>query len=187
MAILALKVPYEVGRLLNTIEVPGEKVPLHEYHVTLLYLGKEVPLPTLGKIVVAVAQVAESFRPFTCSLDHITNFPEGDDGFPTICPVSSEGVHILNEELKEALDEHEVEYSKKFPEFNPHVTLSYAPDEMERKDFRHALDWTCYEMTLWGGDHGDERLATTYPFAMMKGMVASANLVKMAREATAPR
>jgi len=179
MSFIGIKVPHEVGRLLHTIEVPGEKVPLHEFHVTLLYLGKEVPIETLGKAIVAAAEVAESYRPFRCTLTQTSSFPKGDDGVPIICPVDSPELHELNTQLKAAFDAAGVDYSKKFPDYKPHVTLAYS-DEVTADTLFGPLEWSAYEMVLWGGDAGDERLATNFPFALPTTVATNQQLVRLA-------
>lgn len=179
MAFIGLKCPHEVGRLLHGIEVPGEKVPVDEYHVTLLYLGKDVPIETLGKAIVAAAEVAAAQKPFRCTLTHVTSFPKNDDGVPIICPVASPDLHELNDKLKKKFDGAGVSYSKKFPEYKPHLTLAYADSTPTEEEFG-PLEWSAYEMVLWGGDAGDERLATNFPFSMPVKVATNQNLVRLA-------
>lgn len=178
MSFIGLKAPHEVGRLLHAVDVPGSKLPITEYHVTLLYLGKDVPIEVIGKAIVAAADVAAGAKPFRCTLTHATSFPENEDGVPIICPVTSPELHDLNTTLKAAFDAAGVEYSKRYPEYKPHLTLSYADEAVEDQDFG-PLEWSAYEMVLWGGDAGDERLATNFPFAMPPRVATTQNLVRM--------
>jgi RNA 2',3'-cyclic 3'-phosphodiesterase len=165
MSFIGVRVPHEVARLLDQVKVPGECVPTHEKHITVLYLGKEVPLEQVGHAVVAAAEIASKVTPFRCTVESYTCFPKGDDGVPIISPVISPELHTLNETLKKAFDEANVTYSKKFPEYKPHVTLSYATEPVDTQPMG-PLEWSVYEMVLWGGDAGDDRLAVTFPFAM---------------------
>jgi len=178
MSFIGLKCPHEVGRLLHAVEVPGSKVPIDSYHVTLLYLGKDVPIEMIGKAIVAATEVAAASKPFRCTLTHATCFPKNEDGVPVICPVTSPELHDLNTTLKAAFDAAGVEYSNKYPEYKPHLTLSYAEETIEDQDFG-PLEWSAYEMVLWGGDAGDDRLATNFPFAMPVRVATTWNLIRM--------
>jgi 2'-5' RNA ligase len=164
MSFIGIKIGHDVGRLFSSIEAPGKKVPIDELHITTLYLGKGIPLETLGRAVIAVAEVAEATRPFRLVVESRSSFPMNDDGVPVICPVISEELHDLNTRLKAALDAHGVDYSKKFTEYHPHVTLAYA-EEPVPDEALPTLEWSAYEMVIWGGDSGDERMSATFPFA----------------------
>lgn len=166
MAFIGLRVPAEVGRLLNTIEVPGEHVSGDTYHVTIAMLGDEVPIEMISKAVEAVYSVASTQVPFQVSLNRVSTFPKNPNGVPVICPIVSSDLHTFHDAIKSALDAAGVDYSKKFPEFKPHVTLSYAEDEMADIPFGGPIDWSVYEVVLWGGDSGDERLSVSFPFSM---------------------
>jgi len=183
MSFIGLKCPHEVGRLLHGIEVPGEKVPPTEFHVTILYLGKDVPMEMLGKAIVAAAEVAAAQKPFRCTLTHSTCFPKNEDGVPIICPVACPELYELHTKLKESFDGAGVDYSKKYPEYKPHLTLSYAEESVEDEPFG-PLEWSAYEMVLWGGDAGDDKLATNFPFAMPVRVATYQNLVRTAMRAT---
>ena len=163
MAILGIKVPEEIAEQLEPLEAPGERVPLEEKHITLLYLGDDLPCEVLGAIVVACARLTERVVPFELGVHEITTFPKNDHGWPVICPVIGQAIHSFHTKLMQACDNEHVEYSKKFPTYKPHVTLSYAPDDIEGVDIDPII-WTCGSMVLWGGDHGDQRLATTFEF-----------------------
>jgi 2'-5' RNA ligase len=178
MSFIGLRISHEVARMFSAIDVPGKKVPLEEMHVTSLYLGKNIPLETIGRAVVASAEVAEATRPFRLAVERRTSFPVGDDGVPIICPVQSPELHDLNARLRAALDKHGVEYSKKFTEYKPHVTLAYAEEEIVDEPVG-PLEWSAYEMVMWGGDAGDERLSATFPFAFPKKAATERKLLKL--------
>lgn len=179
MSFVGIRIPHEVGRLFSHIPVPGEKVPTDEMHVTLLYIGKATPLEMIGRAVVAAAEVAEAVRPFRLQVSKSTCFPKNDDGVPIICPVESPDLHELNSQLKAAFDKHNVDYSKKFPDYKPHVTLSYASDLIQEESFAEPLEWSAYEMVLWAGDSGDDRVSATFPFAFPKKIATDEKLVRL--------
>jgi 2'-5' RNA ligase len=165
MAMVGIRVPQDAARLLASVEVPGEKVQRSHSHVTLLMLGDDVPIEEIGKAIVAVYGVAEKTVPFRVAVNSVSTFKGGDNGVPVICPIFAPKLEELHDNLKAALDEAGIEYSKKFPEYRPHVTLSYSPEPMKDMPLG-PLEWSCFEVVLWGGDEGDERLSTTFPFAL---------------------
>lgn len=165
MAFIGLRVPPELGRLLNTIEVPGEHVSGDTYHVTIAVLNDEVPIDDIAKATKAVFEVASKQKPFQVSLGKVSAFPGNSKGFPIICLAESPELHELHAGITASLDAAGIEYSKKFPEYKPHVTLSYAQEEVEIP-FESPIVWTAYEVVLWGGDKGDERLSVTFPFSL---------------------
>lgn len=178
MSFVGIRIPHDVGRLFSSVQVPGEKVPTDELHITLLYIGKETPLEMIGRAVVAAAEVAESTKPFRLQVSKSTCFPKNDDGVPVICPVESPELHELNGQLKQSFDRHNVDYSKKFPDYRPHVTLAYHTDHVEEETFG-PLDWSAYEMVLWAGDSGDDRVSATFPFAFPKKVATGEKLVRL--------
>ncbi len=184
MAMIALKVPKDVARVLATLDVPG-RVPTDDFHVTLAYLGDGVSAETLAKAVQALLGVAQETTPFTMAVDHVDTFPKGDDGFPVICPVGSKEVHALREKVVRALDTMGVDYSKKWPVFRPHVTLGYSEEDVKKTSFP-KVEWGAGEVLLFGGDWGDGRFLATFPFALAPSSSKTAGyraLVRLAKKA----
>jgi 2'-5' RNA ligase len=165
MAMIGIRVPQDVARLLLSIDVPGEKTQKSHQHITLHMLGDDVPIEQIGKAIVAAYGVAEKTVPFRVAMNSISTFKGGDNGVPVICPIFSPELHALHGNLKAAFDKAGVEYSKKWPEFKPHVTLSYSPEPMKDRPLG-PLEWSTYEMVLWGGDTDDQRLSTILPFSL---------------------
>jgi 2'-5' RNA ligase len=190
MSFLGIRVPNEITRLLSAIEIPGDKVPREEMHVTLIYVGKETPLEHLVKVIMAVYPVVSETTPFIASTRRVTCFPGGDDGVPIIAPIESEPLHELHAALCAALDEAGVEYNKKWPTFKPHCTLGYSPDaavysEMAAdQDIVPAVQWGVGEIVLWGGDAGDDKLTVTFPFRLMPRPGSELEDKRMAVEAS---
>lgn len=163
MAILCLSVPHETARLLGEIKVPGEAVSHH--HVTIHHFGDDVSIEDLAEITIATYKVLRNTRPFTVSTSRVGCFQKNPSGVPVLCRIDSDELHELWERLGAAYDKRGVDYSKKFPEFKPHVTLSYAEEEFE--DFRiPTVEWGAHELVLWGGDDGDRRLLVTFPLSL---------------------
>jgi 2'-5' RNA ligase len=163
MAILCLKVPQSIARSLSAINVPGEPVPTDEKHITLLNFGDDMPIDAIGKTVIAVARATEQIGPFNVELNgYGTPFGSSDNGVPVICPVEGRELHDLHAVLSNALTEAGVEFSRKFPEYKPHVTLSWAEEEVQDGTFRTPISWTVTDVVLWCGDHGEERMHTVF-------------------------
>lgn len=175
MAFLGIKVPTETARLLSLLDLNGlgEPEPPGFFHVTLLCFDEELPIETIASTIGPVHQVVERTRPFTVSTHRLSCFkPHPEHGtVPIICVVESEALHVLQAELRGALDEVGIEYSKRFPEFKPHVTVGYSKDrsvyEQSRAEREFApVEWGVHELVLWGGDEGDRRLIVTFPFSL---------------------
>lgn len=166
MSFIGLRVPLEVGRILTGLSVPGDKEPINHYHITLFVTGSDLPIAEVGPIIVAIYEVVSKVKPFSIELDRVSSFPKGEANVvPVICPVTSPELHELHASLKKALDKAGIEYSKTFPVYKPHVTLSYAPEADKDMTFG-PINWTTYEVVFWGGDTGDERLSVAFPFSL---------------------
>lgn len=172
MAFLGLRVPHETARLFGEVDFGGmgDREDTSALHVTLLYLGKNVPIEDIARLVPVVFSVTAQTRPFTVSTDHVTTFPPNpDDGVPIICRVQSNDLHGLRAAVTQALDAAGIEYNKKYPDYKPHVTVGYSQDPnvagLIDKDFP-AITWGAHELVLWGGDSGDNRLIITFPFSL---------------------
>lgn len=165
MAFLGIRIPHETGRLLSQIEVPGEKTSSSELHITLLYFGDEWPVSEISKALEAAYEITSKFHPFLAKLSKASSFSKNPEGkVPIISRVESKELHELRDKLATKFDEEEIEFSKLYKDFKPHVTLAYADEEIESTDF-HPVEFSVSEIVLWGGDHGDDRIFVTFPLA----------------------
>jgi 2'-5' RNA ligase len=163
VAFIGLKLPQEVTRYLASVDVPGDKVDFGHAHVTISMLGKDVPVEEFFKAAAVAYYVVSATAPIICSTDIVSSFPAGGDGYPIICPIVSPMLHELKVKLDTVFDMYGIDYSKKFPEYRPHTTLSYSPEPVD--DFGMApIQWIAHEMTMWGGDNRDDRAVVTLPF-----------------------
>lgn len=165
MAFIGIKTPHETARLLSEIEVPGKPVPMSESHITLLYLGKGIPVDVLAQAMVAAYNVTSRTRPFTVRTSLLTSFPKNDDGVPIICRIDSDALHDLRSNLSAAFEASGIDFSKRYPDYKPHVTVAYAEDEIDEVRIP-TVEWGAHELVLWGGDDGDGRLIVTFPFSL---------------------
>lgn len=165
MAFLGIRVPHETGRLLNQIDVPGEKISTSEMHITLLHFQKEWPIAELMKSIEATYDVVSKFRPFLVSINKVTSFSKNPEGqVPIVGRVESDELMKFRKKLAESFDDDEIEFSKNFKDFKPHVTLAYAEEKPDDEKI-HPVEFVVSEIVLWGGDHGDDRIFVTFPLA----------------------
>ena len=173
MAALMFAVPEETARILKELDVP-EGTPEAHSHITVAYLGDDVPIDTIGDLLPVLYDVTSRTVPFSASTSRITTFPAGNDGVPVIAAVDSPELHAFRAELCAAMDSAGISYSKKFPIFKPHVTVTYAKDvDTEYELTFPAISWPCHELLLWGSNRGTGRLVVKFPLSLPMGRVAS--------------
>jgi 2'-5' RNA ligase len=171
MAMLAIPVPENVGRLFRSIEVPGDRDPSD--HITMFYLGEDVSVDTLVRIIPLVFKITESLEPFLVTCRKVTTFPKNDDrhssggtsGYPVIAPVESKQLHEIRSKVKRALESKGIDYNNKYPDYQPHVTLSYSKKKPKNIRFPKT-QWLVNEIALYGGDNHDDRLFVSFPLGL---------------------
>jgi 2'-5' RNA ligase len=178
MAIVGFAVPHETARILSEIEVPGVKEPVSNFHITVLMLDDDTSISVIADAMEAAYSVASTIRPFTARVTRVTSFPGGDDGVPVICPVEAPELHAVWSAMKAAFDAKNVGYSRKFPEFKPHVTLSYADKPFEAQ-IPVPIEWGAHELVVWGGDRGDRRIVVHLPFTLTDRVANRYRIAKM--------
>ena len=169
MAMIAVKVPTETSRLISKISeaLPGDSQAASEMHVTIIHLGDDVPISQLAKVMEACHTVTSKISPFVMTVDSIDSFEPGDNGgVPVILPVQSQELHELEQKLKQEFDSAGISYSNKYPEFKPHVTLSYVPGMKAVGPLPAPISWGAFEMMIYGADSGDGRVLVTLPFGL---------------------
>jgi 2'-5' RNA ligase len=164
MAFLGVRIPLEVGRMLNEIDVPGVKESPSEYHITILCFDDNWPITEASKALEATYDVVNKEKPFTIEVNKVNCFPKfKENPLPIIARVDSKELHNLSDKLRKKFDEEDIDYKKNFKEFNPHITLSY---DKELKDFDEVkidpVTFTVQDIVLWGGDYGDSRLFVNF-------------------------
>jgi 2'-5' RNA ligase len=166
MALFYTKLPHETERLLTSgLSLPNVELDVEEWkHITLVYLGDDVPLETVAQAMVAAYDVVSTTPPFTVRVNEITTFPKNDSGLtPVICRIHSPEIHYLQERLCVVLDHYRIAYSKKFPEYKPHVTLGYTEGSFSDQVLSTPVEWGVHEIHLGAGDERDQRCCITYP------------------------
>jgi len=174
MAMIGLRVPPETAQLLKQIDLKGFGVPepMDQAHITLLHLGDDVPIESLTEAIRVLYTVASKTRPFAVQTSRATTFPPQDGKkTPMIAQVDSNALHDFHRALQEAFEAAGIDFSKKWPEFKPHVTLGYSKDPLVDAD--HVFDetfptveWGAHEAVLFGGDKGKQTMMVTTPFSL---------------------
>ncbi len=161
MAFIGLKVPApEAARLLSLPVPPGSPLTAGEMHITLLYLGKGVPVVSTLGAVMGCHTVAARWKPFRVHAALLTSFPAGEDGVPVIVRVVSEELMAFQAQLKAAMERMSVPFSDKYPEYKPHVTLTYANEAVQPTKVG-PVSWDVGEVTVWGGEEMDKVVSAT--------------------------
>lgn len=168
MAMIALRVPHDTARMLEKLagSMSGDSQTASEMHVTLVYLGDNVSVGTLSRVMLACSYVTSRTTPFSLSVGKIDSFEPGKNGTPVILPVTSNELHALHKAVSEALDTVGIEYSKKWPEFKPHVTLSYVDGMKGSGFFPSPITWGAFELSIYGDNHGDGGISIAMPFEL---------------------
>lgn len=172
MAFIGIEVPPEVAVALEQISVPGVKEPRDHYHITLLHLGSEIPIENVSRAGLATFLSCSSFAPFETAIGHIESFPQGDDGFPIVARIISTGIHRLQSFMVSTFDRLGIDFSKKFPEYKPHVTLSYADRPIQPR-LIVPTRWTVRQVVVWGGDKGANRMVVKVPLEHLEDKATS--------------
>lgn len=164
MAFLGIRVPSESGRLINGLDVPGEKETPSEYHITLLCFEDNWPISEISKALTATFEVISETIPFHVKSTKVSHFPakEGDP-IPIIAPIESKELKDLHKELVKNFNSKKIEFSKTFKDYKPHITLAYSEDKHDDYKIEPAIEFVVNEIVLWGGDHGDDRIFITFP------------------------
>jgi len=168
MAMIALRVPYETARLLGSIAgaLPGDSQAASDMHVTVAFLGDDVSVQQLASAMVACHAITSKTAPFMLTVSEISSFEPGENGTPVIMPIQSPELHTLEQALKAELDKAGVPYGKKWPEFKPHVTLSYIPGMKASGPLPAPLSWGTFDLTIYGANSGDGQMLVVLPFEL---------------------
>ena len=119
-AMLAISVPADVA---SKIALPGGE-PVDRLHITLAFLGDNVPEQMLQIARNVLAAVSAQQPPLEVQLSGTGTFPVKDGEQPFYAKVDSPELVKFREKLATALDIAGVAYSKDY-EYHPHVTLAY--------------------------------------------------------------
>jgi 2'-5' RNA ligase len=154
MAYIAFMVPPEAAAELSELYALGDPTPPEDMHVTLAFLSKNTPPSQILRAIAACQIVAATSAPILMHAALLTSFPpnpEHREGVPVIVRVVSDALFSFRARLVAELEKFGVEYSRKFPEYKPHVTLSHGPEKPEPKKVG-PVSWTSNQIMVWGGE-----------------------------------
>jgi 2'-5' RNA ligase len=163
MAFLGIQIPNVESKLLSEIDVPGKKENINEFHITMIFLEDKLNIKKISSVIEAAYAVLENAKPFIVTTDTITCFPvNNNDPYPIIAKIDSKELHTLNDKIKKEFDKQNIEYSKKFKDYKPHITLSYSDEKIE--DFKiDPITFTVGEIVVWCGSHNNQTIKITFP------------------------
>lgn len=158
MAFIGILVPPSISNSLSTIQVPGDPTPIGEMHITMIYLGKGLSLSSILKVIAACRIFAQKTQPFWVGTALVTSFPINEDGIPIITKIVSPRIQEVHSKLLEVFQKLNIPFNNKYPDYTPHVTLSYSKEEIS--DFNiDPLKWTVDSLHVWGDDHGEGKIS----------------------------
>lgn len=171
-------IPREIA---DQIQVPGGEDP-SDMHVTLAYLGKEVPTQSLDKLKKTVSSYASKFAPIKGTLSgptrfHATTQSDGKD----VCTAlfSSVSMQDFRKGLVKTLEKAGFPVANNFS-YTPHVTLKYidSKDELPVQRIDPA-DVVFDHVSIWyGGDVDSFPLSgTLIAKRLITGTIVEAMLV----------
>lgn len=162
MSILAVRIAPHIYDALSSYDIPGVREPAHNAHVTMLYFDSK-ELPSLD-LIETLHDYCMGLLPFTATASKISSFSRGDEGtIPVIAPVVSPQLMKSRANIGTLLESREIYFNKKFPDYKPHITLSYS--ETGLNDFPVTpVTWTIESFELWCGEHNDNDLFVIFPF-----------------------
>lgn len=163
MAMLAINIPVNISRMLQEINVPSEIIR-QDYadHITCFYFEK-FDTEDILKIIPVILNITKSINVFNISVDSYKSFPEGKYGWPVICEIESKELNKLRDKIKKEFDKNDIEYSKKFPKFIAHTTLSYVKEKVKNKKIDEII-WPVNNISLYCGEDNKEKLYIEFQF-----------------------
>lgn len=163
MAFLGIPIKLEAGRLFTSLDIPGKKEGLSDLHVTILCFEDDWPISELSKALEVTYDVISDIKPFTIKIKEISCFPKRENKpCPIIAKVESDDLQDLCKKLRKAFDKKDIDYSKTFKEYKPHITLSYADKEIDSFKI-DPIEISVHEITLLGGNKGENDIFITFP------------------------
>lgn len=156
VAFIGMRVPSATTDQFSAIRVLGDREPKDRMHVTLAYLGKNVPISNVLKSVAVCLALGAEFPPLDLTAAMVMCFPPDPEGrTPVIARLVTPALLTMRAALVQRLEQAKVDYSKRHPQYKPHVTLAYAQNA-QKPMVISPIRWNSNSITVWGGDNEDE-------------------------------
>lgn len=163
MAYIYIPVPYTTALELLEYPVQGEKEDVATMHVTLVSFDQDMTDAEIARIQAVMQPLHRVSSILAMQVKRIGCFPSGSHGCPIIGHIEGVGIHKLQGSLRYLLDRSGIEYSKKFPVYRPHTTLSYAKDPISDRTVA-PIEWTAGSMIFDTGSRRERKTLHTYFF-----------------------
>lgn len=154
MAYISFTVPAEAASDLSRLYTVGDVTSPEDMHVTLAFLSKNTPPSQVLRAIAACHVIASTSAPILMHAALLTSFPSNPDyreGVPVVVRVISDALFSFRARLAAELDKFGVEYSRRFPEYKPHVTLSHGPEKVTPQKVG-PVSWTSNHVMVRGGE-----------------------------------
>jgi RNA 2',3'-cyclic 3'-phosphodiesterase len=159
MAFIGMRVPAQTAAQFAAIQVPGIREPQESMHLTLAFLGNSVPVESILNSINVCLAVASQLPPIELTAAAVMCFsPDPEGKTPVIARIVTPALFNLRKILVDTLEIDGVEYSKRHPQYKPHVTLAYA-DQMYEPMVIKPIKWQSDYITIWGGDKEKELIS----------------------------
>jgi len=163
MAMIGLKVPHSISNHLAKVPCEGKKSEPEEMHITICHLGNDDGIEKLLKTIHICHEFCRYIKPFQVGTCLRTSFEDNGEGFPIIMRILSPVLHELRSDLCNVLDKLNIEYSKKYPIFEPHVTVSYSAVRLPDLQINPCI-WSASHITVFGGNSKNNYVSTDVLF-----------------------
>ena len=184
MAFLGIPVPAAVRPRFQELPCSGEREQPGAYHITMAYLGKGVPIADVCSAIRVVEPIFARMDPFKVRATKLDCFSPDEDGtYPIIARIESDELQDLRSRLCRAFDKENVFFSKKHPEFKPHVTLAYSKEPGVTEALKTPIEWEVNEATLWGGDSKTERMIVKFAIPASRSLKYENRLSRLVAQA----
>jgi 2'-5' RNA ligase len=130
MAYLGIKIPENIGTQLVKVNLPGTKEEIINYHITLVYFYK-LSIAKASAILPILYDTIKNCEPFDITTKTIACFPKiANTPVPIFAKVKSLPLFSIRNKIIQTLENNNIEFSKIFRDFTPHITLSFHDSEI---------------------------------------------------------
>jgi len=162
---LSISLSPDISRLFREITFKDKITRDPSDHITMFYLGDNIPLKKLIKMIPIIFDITCDMKPFMVSCSKITTFPKGKNGYPIIGEIKSKDLSALRDKLKKEFEKNKIKYDSTFKDYKPHVTLGYSKNKPKNTSFS-KINWSINHISLYGGDESDSRFFVNFPFTL---------------------
>lgn len=146
---IAVPIPEEISKLFRAMNIPGKQEATD--HITMFYFEDNTHPLSLVRAIPLIQEETRDLQPFDISCKKVISFPKGDDGYPIVGKIKSKELKKLRKNIAKRFDEHGISYSKKFPKYKPHTTISYLDEDLEDLNI-DKITWTISSIALYDDD-----------------------------------